>query len=230
MLVGTVAMSVVHSVHSKQKTQHIHHFNKTTIKPALRHHPPTLMPSNFPEYPYPPIFRDGIDNSTLGLDLDAEEESLSRTISSLIENSGYEITEDVNFNSPNITAQARNEIQQAAIQKQKTVIAHLERLRGFFEREVFYSEILSAINSKLNQFTLHLVEVEELYKEEQDQSEKAEINRKICIIQSKIIKLFHRKAYYTKYHKSNRQGIELHKQMKKSASEELDILISQLAL
>ena len=188
------------------------------------------MPSNFPEYPYPPIFRDGIDNSTLGLDLDAEEESLNRTISILIENSGYEITKDVHFNSPNITTQARNEIQQAAIQKQKTVIAHLEKLRGFFEREVFYSEILSAINSKLNQFTLHLVEVEELYKEEQDQSEKAEINRKICNIQSKITKLFHRKAYYTRYHKSNRQGIELHKQMKKSASEELDILITQLAL
>ena len=76
-------------MHSKQEnTQHTHHFNKTIIKPALCRHPSTLMPSNFPEYPFPAIFRDGIDNSTLDLDLDAEEESLNRTVSSIVKKSG----------------------------------------------------------------------------------------------------------------------------------------------
>ena len=213
--------------------QHKHNYtqytNNTATKKQRHRHYETLMSSSN-RYPFPALFREDINNSTLDLDLAAEEELLETAIGSIVQKYGLDVTEVIQTDSPNIKPAVRKELQEAAIEKQKSVIAHSEQLRGLFERELFYTEIQSEITVKLSQFTIHLIELESKLKEELNQAEKKTINQKICAVKPKIVKLFHRKGYFSSYQNTTRKGIELHKHIKKSALDDLDNLISQLTL
>ena len=47
----------------------------------------------------------------------------------------------------------------------KSIVAHTEQLCSLLDRESFNTEILGSINAKLNQFTIHLIELEAELKE-----------------------------------------------------------------
>ena len=128
--------------------------------------------SSSDRYSFPALFREDINNSTLDLDLVAEEESLETAIRSVIQKYGFDITKVIHINSPSIKPAICKELQDAAIEKQKSVFAHSEQLHGLFERELFYTKILSEITVKLSQFTIHLIELESKVKEELTQAEK----------------------------------------------------------
>ena len=69
------------------------------------------------------------------------------------------------IDSSNIKEFVCKEIQAATIKKQKPIVAHTEQLCGLLDRESFNTEILGSINAKLNQFTIHLIELEAELKE-----------------------------------------------------------------
>ena len=82
----------------------------------------------------------------------------------------------------------------------------------------------------MNHFTIHLIESQVKLRDDLSDVEKTELNQKICAVKASILKLFHRKDYFTKDQDSVKKGIEHHKYMKKNALEELDDIVPKLTL
>ena len=100
--------------------QHKHNYtqytNNTATKKQRHRHYETLMSSSN-RYPFPALFREDINNSTLDLDLAAEEELLETAIGSIVQKYGFDVTEVIQTDSPNIKPAVRKELQEAAIEK-----------------------------------------------------------------------------------------------------------------